>query len=163
MTDDNDKTNPSLPEFDLSDYPPNTLFHERRSGFDRRFGKRRAGAAEGEGPPSARPVRERRAAKERRRRIDPTTFEKQYTEDELEFMNAMQRYKERTGKPFPSYGEVIKVAVTLGYRKLSPEDPSSLERPSLLSPGSDGPTDSWFSSTNNGVADPDFPRAPDEP
>ena len=34
-------------------------------------------------------------------------------------MNAMQRFKERTGKPFPSYGEVIKVAVSLGYRKLA--------------------------------------------
>ena len=32
-------------------------------------------------------------------------------------MNAMQRYKERTGKPFPTYGEVIRVAVGLGYRK----------------------------------------------
>ena len=33
-------------------------------------------------------------------------------------MNAMQRFKERTGRPFPSHGEVIKVAVALGYRKL---------------------------------------------
>ena len=59
----------------------------------------------------ARPRPERRARAERRKRIDPTTFEKQYTEDELEFMNAMQRFKERTGKPFPTYAEVIKVAV----------------------------------------------------
>ena len=32
-------------------------------------------------------------------------------------MNAMQRFKERTGKPFPTYAEVIKVAVSLGYRR----------------------------------------------
>jgi len=29
----------------------------------------------------------------------------------------MQRFKERTGKAFPTHGEVIKVAVALGYRK----------------------------------------------
>ena len=73
--------------------------------------------------PSVRP--EQRACKERRKRIDPTTFEKQYTEDELEFMNAMQRFKERTGKAFPTYGEVIKVAVSLGYRRRIEEKPSS--------------------------------------
>ena len=55
--------------------------------------------------------------KERRRRIDPTTFEKQYTDDELEFMNAMQRFKELSGKTFPSYADVIRVAVSLGYRR----------------------------------------------
>jgi hypothetical protein len=36
----------------------------------------------------------------------------------MEFMNAMQRFKERTGKAFPTHAEVIKVAVSLGYRKL---------------------------------------------
>ena len=36
-------------------------------------------------------------------------------------MNAMQRYKERTGKSFPSHGEVLKVAVSLGYRKVVEE------------------------------------------
>jgi len=89
--------------FDFSAYPPNTVFHERRMGKDRR---------------QAPQERERPPRKERRRRIDPTTFEKQYTDDEMEFMNAMQRFKERTGKSFPSYGEVIKVAMTLGYRKV---------------------------------------------
>ena len=38
-------------------------------------------------------------------------------------MNAMQRFKERTGKPFPTHGEVIKVAVSLGYRKPLEDDP----------------------------------------
>ena len=60
---------------------------------------------------------ERREKKERRRRIDPTTFEKQYSDDEMEFMNAMQRFKELSGKTFPSHGDVIKVAVMLGYRR----------------------------------------------
>ncbi len=60
---------------------------------------------------------ERRAKKERRRRIDPTTFEKQYTDEEMEFMNAMQRFKELTGKAFPTHGDVLKVAIMLGYRR----------------------------------------------
>jgi hypothetical protein len=68
---------------------------------------------------------ERQPRRERRRRIDPTTFEKQYTEDELEFMNAMQRFKERTGKAFPTHGEVIKVAISLGYLKPVGDDQAS--------------------------------------
>ena len=53
----------------------------------------------------------------RRRRIDPTTFDKQYTDDEMEFMNAMQRFKESSGTSFPTYREVIRVVVGLGYRR----------------------------------------------
>jgi hypothetical protein len=40
-------------------------------------------------------------------------------------MNAMQRFKERTGKTFPTHGEVIKVAVSLGYLKLGEDDRDS--------------------------------------
>jgi hypothetical protein len=37
----------------------------------------------------------------------------------------MQRYKESTGKKFPTYGEVLKVAVALGYRRVViDEEPS---------------------------------------
>jgi hypothetical protein len=32
-------------------------------------------------------------------------------------MNAMQRFKELSGKAFPSYGDVLKVAISLGYRR----------------------------------------------
>ena len=32
-------------------------------------------------------------------------------------MNAMQRFKELSGKTFPSYGDVLKVAIMLGYRR----------------------------------------------
>lgn len=82
-------------EFDFENFPPDSCFHERR-----------------EVPEQARPAR-----KERRRRIDPTTFEKQYTLEELEFMNAMQQFKVRSGKTFPSFGEVLDVARSLGYEK----------------------------------------------
>jgi hypothetical protein len=122
MTDDNDKTKSKLPEFDFSAYPQDTLFHDRRSGPDRRGKPGGPSHSEPNGQFPTRPRLERRARKERRKRIDPTTFEKQYTDEELEFMNAMQRFKERTGKPFPTFGDVIKVAVSLGYLKMVEDD-----------------------------------------
>jgi hypothetical protein len=109
---DNDETRPEVPEFDFSAFPEDTLFHDRRTNRPRRSQEREGEAAEK--PPI---VVERRAKKERRRRIDPTTFEKQYTKDELEFMNAMQRFKDQTGRPFLSHREVLRIALSLGYRK----------------------------------------------
>jgi hypothetical protein len=116
MSEDNDQTKPTPAEFDFSAFPGNTLFHERRDGRDRR----KPPATDLENPARvAPPARTARVAKkERRRRIDPTTFEKQYTDDEMEFMNAMQRFKELSGKTFPTHGEVLRIAVSLGYRRL---------------------------------------------
>ncbi len=56
--------------------------------------------------------------------MDPTTFEKQYNEDEMEFMNAIQDFKSRSGKMFPSHGDILKVALRLGYRKPMVDDRS---------------------------------------
>jgi hypothetical protein len=125
MTEDDDQTKSKTPEFDFSAFPSNALFHERRFGRDRRTPPDGPGTTAGF-PPNPKRVRpERRARKERRKRIDPTTFDKQYTEDELEFMNAMQRFKEQTGKAFPTHGDVIRVAVSLGYRRPIAEKPFS--------------------------------------
>lgn len=41
----------------------------------------------------------------------------EYTEDELEFMMAMDRYKRDNNRPFPTWHEVYKVFVSLGYSK----------------------------------------------
>jgi hypothetical protein len=123
MLEDNDKTKSAPDEFDISGYPENTLFIDRRSGRDRRGKIDRGKPGNQAHPAPHRPHPEARVRKERRKRIDPTTFEKQYTGDELEFMNAMQRFKERTGKAFPTYAEVIKVAVSLGYLRPLPDDP----------------------------------------
>ena len=113
---DIEETNAGPAKFDSSAYPADSLFHERRDRLDRR----------GQAPPTPTlapgKAPERRARQERRRRIDPTTFEKQYTNDELEFMNAMQRYKVASGKAFPSYGDVLRVALSLGYRRLVEDD-----------------------------------------
>ncbi len=115
MCHDNEQTPPPPPEFDFSTFPEHTLFHERREGRERRKPVTKNPSPI---PEKAKPTGERRAKAERRRRIDPTTFEKQYTDDEMEFMNAVQRFKEQSGKSFPTYREVILVAALLGYRQV---------------------------------------------
>src|SRR5690348_14793822 len=120
---DNLETPQTGAKFDYSAYPPDSLFHERRDGKDRRADVTHVARpllVHESGTEVARigtPIL-RREKKERRKRIDPTTFEKQYTDDELEFMNAMQRFKVQTGKAFPSHGEVLAVAYNLGYRRV---------------------------------------------
>jgi hypothetical protein len=114
---DKDETRPEAPKFDFSAFPSDTLFYDRRSGLE---GQNRRAAKAPEAPPKDKP--ERRARKERRRRIDPTTFEKQYTVDEIEFMTAVQQFKTHSGKSFPSHGDVLRIAVKLGYRKGYPID-----------------------------------------
>jgi hypothetical protein len=58
----------------------------------------------------------------RRRFVDPTTCERQYSEAEMEFMLAMNEYKRRSGRMFPTWSEVLEVLRTLGYEKV--EEPS---------------------------------------
>ena len=53
----------------------------------------------------------------RRRRVDPTTCERDYSVDEVEFMNALDRYKHESGRMFPTCGEILEVVRSLGYRK----------------------------------------------
>ncbi len=62
-------------------------------------------------------VGERRAKVSRRRQIDPTTCERDYTPDEVEFMGAMDNYKRRSGRMFPTCSEVLEVVKSLGYAK----------------------------------------------
>jgi hypothetical protein len=63
---------------------------------------------------------ERRAKVERRRQIDPTTCERDYSEEQVEFMKAMDLYKRRSGRQFPTWSEVLEVLQNLGYRKVAP-------------------------------------------
>jgi hypothetical protein len=67
---------------------------------------------------------ERRNQPERRRQIDPTTCERDYTEDEIEFMKAMDQYKRDNRRPFPTWSEVLEVLRALGYRKVA--EPTAL-------------------------------------
>ena len=61
---------------------------------------------------------------ERRRQIDPTTCERDYTDDEIEFMKAMDQYKRDNRRPFPTWSEVLEVLRALGYRKVA--EPSTM-------------------------------------
>ncbi len=56
---------------------------------------------------------------ERRRMIDPTTCERDYNEAEVEFMRAIDDYKRRSGRQFPTWSEVLEVLRDLGYRKVA--------------------------------------------
>jgi hypothetical protein len=58
-----------------------------------------------------------RRASGRRRLIDPTTCDREYTARELEFMHAMQEYKRSSGRMFPTWSEVLEVLRGLGYAK----------------------------------------------
>ena len=62
---------------------------------------------------------------DRRRQIDPTTCERDYSSPEIEFMRAMDDYKRKSGRPFPTWSEVLEVVISLGYRKVA--DPSLME------------------------------------
>jgi hypothetical protein len=61
---------------------------------------------------------ERRAKVARRRQIDPTTCERDYTHDEVEFMHALDAYKRASGRMFPTCSEVLEVLKGLGYQKV---------------------------------------------
>ena len=58
----------------------------------------------------------------RRRFVDPTTSEREYTEAEMEFMMAMNDYKHRSGRMFPTWSEVLEVLRGLGYEKAAAQN-----------------------------------------
>lgn len=54
---------------------------------------------------------------QRRRQIDPTTCERDYSGDEVEFMQAMDAYKRQNGRMFPTCSEILEVIRDLGYSR----------------------------------------------
>jgi hypothetical protein len=95
--------------------------------IDRRRGQRRE---DGDNPvaddASAAGKLERRQKVNRRRQIDPTTCERDYTEQEVEFMNALDDYKRKSGRMFPTCSEVLEVIRSLGYVKVSAAESAAL-------------------------------------
>lgn len=61
---------------------------------------------------------------ERRRQVDPTTCERDYTDEEIVFMKSMDNYKRDNRRPFPTWSEVLEVLRALGYRKVA--EPTAL-------------------------------------
>src|SRR5713226_8466177 len=100
---------------------PDVLVTDRR-GNDRRANDRRHRnipvALERRGG------QERRHQGERRRQVDPTTCERDNTDDEIIFMKAMDQYKRDNRRPFPTWSEVLEVLYSLGYRKV--EEPTTM-------------------------------------
>ena len=92
----------------------------RRKG--RRSTARRTTAKKTQQEAEAPAVEQREDARrkgERRRQIDPTTCERDYSGLEVEFMRAMDEYKRRSGRQFPTWSEVLEVMHCLGYRKVA--------------------------------------------
>lgn len=58
----------------------------------------------------------------RRRQIDPTTCERDYSEQEIEFMQAMDAYKRSSGRMFPTCSEILEVLRDLGYQQVGKPD-----------------------------------------
>jgi hypothetical protein len=68
---------------------------------------------------------ERRTKVPRRRQIDPTTCERDYRDEEVEFMNALDQYKRTSGRMFPTCSEVLEVLRSLGYEKRPMVEPAA--------------------------------------
>ena len=99
-------------------YPVAELTVDRRAGNRRRPGERRQSGPIAKGMVERREST-RRNKVERRRQIDPTTCERDYTDQEIEFMKAMDEYKRRSGRQFPTWSEVLEVIRNLGYRQVA--------------------------------------------
>jgi hypothetical protein len=87
---------------------------DARSSKDRRQNDRRQKDATVE---VERRSSERRAKVNRRRQIDPTTCERDYSPEEVEFMSALDDYKRRSGRMFPTCSEILEVVKALGYER----------------------------------------------
>jgi hypothetical protein len=103
-------------QHDLGGNPYDPNFTDRRSGIDRRQSvvDRRLGLDRMRGP-GRRRSDERKAAEEG-----------QMSDEQFEFMMAIDEYKRANARPFPTWTEVLEVIKALGYRKVA--EPQSLAR-----------------------------------
>jgi hypothetical protein len=108
--------------------------------LDRRRSARRMEKAEG-GVEETPVALERRTKVQRRRQIDPTTCERDYSVEEVEFMNAMDEYKRKSGRMFPTCSEVLEVIRGLGYTRLSLGERALLDTEQTLSERLDAVTE----------------------
>ena len=98
---------------DLDSVAPDTETRPSRRTADRRKRNIPVAVERRKGEPG------RRQQGERRRQVDPTTCEREYTEEEIAFMKAMDQYKRDNRRPFPTWSEVLEVLRALGYRKVA--------------------------------------------
>jgi hypothetical protein len=89
--------------------------------MDRRRAERRS-EEQAERPKTNPPRRK----KQRRRQIDPTTCERDYNGEEIEFMQALDAYKRSSGRMFPTCSEILEVIRDLGYVRLDEDQMAEL-------------------------------------
>lgn len=89
---------------------------DRRAKERRQRGERRTGPV---AVVAERRKLQRREKVNRRRQIDPTTCERDYTDEEIEFMHALDRYKRASGRMFPTCSEILEVVKAMGYAKIN--------------------------------------------
>ena len=70
---------------------------------------------------------ERRVKVQRRRQIDPTTCERDYNVEEIEFMHALDAYKRTSGRMFPTCSEILEVIRSMGYVKVTAGVPAPID------------------------------------
>ena len=107
---------------------------DKPGAVDRRGSTNRRASADRRKKDELVAVERRRAARRktpRRRQIDPTTCERDYTDEEIEFMSAMDEYKRTSGRMFPTCSEVLEVLINLGYEK---RQPGELPDPPVAAP-----------------------------
>ena len=100
-------------QHDLGGNPYDPNFTDRRSGADRRQSvvDRRLGLDRMRGP-GRRRSDERKAAEEG-----------QMSDEQFEFVMAIDEYKRANARPFPTWTEVLEVIKALGYRKVAEPQP----------------------------------------
>jgi len=54
-----------------------------------------------------------------------------YSEEERQWLVAVDRWRRKTGRKFPSACDLLALAVALGYRKVAPAEPLPKPRPTL--------------------------------
>ena len=80
---------------------------DRRAGYDRRAGKdRRASAGR------------RSKDIEEHRKVERRINEYPMSNEELNFIKAVNDYKQRYNKPFPTWSEILHILKSIGYEKV---------------------------------------------
>lgn len=91
--------------------------------MDRRREERRADETAVDANVESKPRRKQ----QRRRQIDPTTCERDYNQEELRFMRALDDYKRSSGRMFPTCSEILEVIRDMGYILLNEEEKQLLD------------------------------------
>jgi hypothetical protein len=97
---------------------PSVEKEERRAGKDRRVsGDRRAGVDRRTGKDRRKSPGRRASDISEHRKVERRINEYPMSDEELEFIQAINAYKQRYNKPFPTWSEILHILKSLGYEK----------------------------------------------